>query len=136
MASQLIRATVGKLAPAFKTQAWDFKKGAARQVSLEDYKNKYLLLFFYPLDFTYVCPTEILEFSQKASNFRNVNCEVLGCSIDSHFSHEQWTKQPREKGGLGAIDIPLLADVTKKVQYNLIRFLMIMESLIMMRESL
>lgn len=60
MASQVIRAMVGKTAPYFKTIAWDFRKGNFRDISLDDYKNKYLLLFFYPLDFTFVCPTEIL----------------------------------------------------------------------------
>ena len=115
MASQALRATIGKAAPYFKTTAWDYRKGNFREISLDDYKNKYLLLFFYPFDFSFVCPTEILEFSNKAAKFRENNCEVLGCSIDSKFSHMEWTQKPRNKGGLGEIDIPLLADVNKKV---------------------
>lgn len=74
-----------------------------------------MLLFFYPLDFTFVCPTEILDFSNKAKDFRQVGCEVLGCSIDSHFTHLEYTKKSREEGGLGKIDIHLLSDVSKKI---------------------
>ena len=74
-----------------------------------------MLLFFYPLDFTFVCPTEIVEFSKHAKAFRDVGCEVVGCSIDSHFVHKQWTNTPRDQGGLGNIDIPLLADIKKEI---------------------
>mgnify|MGYP003523317049 CR=1 FL=1 len=126
MASQIIRAAIGKDAPYFKTSTSDAKKGNFRDISLDDYKNKYLLLFFYPLDFTFVCPTEILEFSNKAAKFRDVGCEVVGCSIDSKFSHMEWTQKPRNKGGLGEIDIPLLADVNKKVSGSLFRLLIAM----------
>ena len=73
------------------------------------------MLFFYPLDFTFVCPTEIVQFSGKAKEFRETGCEVIGCSIDSQFSHMEYTKKDRKKGGLGKMDIPLIADVTKSI---------------------
>ena len=84
-------------------------------MSLNDFKGKWLLLFFYPLDFTFVCPTQIIDFSNKAKSFREVNCEVVGCSIDSHFTHMEYTKKPRADGGLGKIDIPLLSDMGRKI---------------------
>jgi len=84
-------------------------------VALKDFVGKYLLLFFYPLDFTFVCPTEILDFSKKAADFRKHNCEILGCSVDSHYAHRQYTLHPRSEGGLGQIDFPLMSDLTKKI---------------------
>lgn len=84
-------------------------------MSLEDFKSKWLLLFFYPLDFTFVCPTEIVEFSNKADEFRKNNTEVVGVSIDSHFVHREWTIKSRNEGGLGKINIPLVADVKKDI---------------------
>lgn len=104
---------VQKPAPDFAAQAvigQDFK-----QVKLDDYKGKWLVLFFYPLDFTFVCPTEITAFSDKIESFKALGCEVLGCSIDSQFSHLAWNNTPREKGGLGNIKYPLLADLSKKI---------------------
>ena len=74
-----------------------------------------MILFFYPLDWTFVCPTEIIAFSDKAKEFRKLGAEVVGCSIDSKFSHFNWINQPRNQGGLGQMDIPLLADVTKQI---------------------
>jgi len=115
MASQVIRATIGKAAPFFKANAWHSSSQQFKEVSLADYKNKWLLLFFYPLDYTFVCPTEIVEFSNQAKAFRENNCEVVGCSIDSHFVHRSWTLTDRKVGGLGPIDIPLIADIKKEV---------------------
>jgi len=115
MATQVIRATIGKVAPFFKTNAWVSSSNEFKEISLDNFKNKWLLLFFYPLDFTFVCPTEIVEFSNKAAEFRKLGCEVVGCSIDSHFVHRRWTLEPRNVGGLGPLDIPLLADVKKEV---------------------
>ncbi|KAL4426308.1 hypothetical protein ABPG74_006565 [Tetrahymena malaccensis] len=106
------KAFVGKPAPAFTTTAWD---GSVKTVSLEQYAGKWVLLFFYPFDFTFVCPTEIISFSDAAETFRKMNCEVLGCSIDSHFVHAEWCKKPRKEGGLGNMQIPLLADVSKQI---------------------
>lgn len=96
MASKVIRAAVGKTAPYFKVNSWNARTQSFQEVSNEDFKNKYWLLFFYPLDFTFVCPTEIIEFSKKASLFREHNCEILGCSVDSHFSHMEYTNKPRK----------------------------------------
>lgn len=106
------KAAIGKLAPAFKATA--YHKGF-KNICLEDYKNQYLLLFFYPLDFTFVCPTEIIQFSNLYSKFKHEGCEVLGCSIDSHFSHMEYTKKPRKEGGLGEIEFPLLADLSHQI---------------------
>lgn len=100
--------------PAPEFTAMAYYKGL-KKISLSDYAGKYVVLFFYPLDFTFVCPTEIIEFSNKSDEFRKINCEVVGCSIDSAFSHMEYCKKPREKGGLGEMKIPLLADVTKKI---------------------
>lgn len=95
-------------APGFSAMAVVGKQ--FKKVSLNDYKGKYVVLFFYPLDFTFVCPTEIIAFSERANEFRKIDCEVLACSTDSEFSHLAWINTPREKGGLGDMDIPLIAD--------------------------
>ncbi|XP_037086406.1 peroxiredoxin 1-like isoform X2 [Pollicipes pollicipes] len=95
-------------APYFKCQA--VVDGEFKEISLDDYKGKYVVLFFYPLDFTFVCPTEIIAFSDAAKKFRDINCEVLACSTDSQFCHLAWINTPRKEGGLGSMDIPLLAD--------------------------
>lgn len=104
---------VGKQAPDFKGNA--VVNGAIKEISLSDFNGKWKVLFFYPLDFTFVCPTEITAFSDKINMFKDMNCEVIGCSVDSEFSHLAWTQQPRNKGGLGEINYPLLADLTKEV---------------------
>ncbi|OPJ84140.1 thioredoxin-dependent peroxide reductase, mitochondrial [Patagioenas fasciata monilis] len=109
-----------RLAPAV-TQHAPFFKGTAvvngefKDLSLDDFKGKYLVLFFYPLDFTFVCPTEIVAFSNKANEFRDVNCEVVAVSVDSHFSHLAWINTPRKSGGLGKMNIPILSDLTKQI---------------------
>lgn len=89
--------------------------GDFKQISLSDYKGKYLVLFFYPLDFTFVCPTEIIAFSDRVEEFRKIGCEVVACSTDSHFSHLAWINTPRKQGGLGEMKIPLLADKNSEV---------------------
>lgn len=104
---------VQKPAPDFKAEA--VKGQDFCNVSLSDFKGKWLALFFYPLDFTFVCPTEITAFSDRVADFKALNCEVVGCSIDSKFSHLAWINTPRAKGGLGEIQYALLADVTKKI---------------------
>jgi len=84
-------------------------------VKLSDYKGKYLVLFFYPMDFTFVCPTEIIAFSDRAAEFKKLNCEVVAASCDSVYSHLAWCSQSRKAGGLGKMNIPLLADVTHQL---------------------
>ncbi|CAL8072437.1 unnamed protein product [Orchesella dallaii] len=86
--------------------------GQFRDIRLTDYKGKYLVFFFYPLDFTFVCPTEIIAFSDRVDEFRKIGCEVIAASTDSHFSHLAWVNTPRRQGGLGKMEIPLLADKT------------------------
>src|SRR5690606_11819493 len=81
----------------------------------EHLKGKIGLLFFYPLDFTFVCPSEIIAFSNKINEFKTRNVEVVGVSVDSHFSHLAWKNTPVEKGGIGNIQYPLVADITKQI---------------------
>jgi len=104
---------IQKPAPQFKSMA--LVDGQFKEISLSDYKGKYVVLFFYPLDFTFVCPTEIIAFSDAADQFRKINCEVIAASTDSHFSHFAWVNLPRKQGGLGEMNIPLLADKNCKI---------------------
>lgn len=89
--------------------------GSFKQIKLSDYKGKYVVLFFYPLDFTFVCPTEIIAFSDQNGAFEKRNTQVIGVSIDSHFSHLAWRNTDRKQGGLGAIQYPLVADLGKQI---------------------
>ena len=100
-------------APKFKAAAW--WKDGVKTVSLDDFKGKYVVLFFYPADWSWVCPTEICEFNDKAGDFAALNCQVIGASTDTHLSHMEYTRKERKKGGLGPMDIPLLGDPSKKV---------------------
>ncbi len=107
-------AKVGQCAPEFTLEGVvgeDFKN-----ISLSDYKGKWVVLFFYPLDFTFICPTEITEFSKRDGDFKALKAQVLGVSIDSKFSHKAWLKD------LGKLNYPLLSDVTKEVsrQYGVL----------------
>ncbi|KAJ3014045.1 hypothetical protein HKX48_005383 [Thoreauomyces humboldtii] len=105
---------IGAVAPAFKTVAVA-ADGTFQTVSLDDFKGQYVVLFFYPMDFTFVCPTEIIAFSDKAAEFQKLGAQVIACSTDTQFSHLAWTQQPRKQGGLGSMAIPILADVTKTI---------------------
>ncbi len=106
---------VGTKAPDFKMQG--VFKGEFKDYSLSDYKGKWVVLFFYPLDFTFVCPTEIKEFSKRDAEFEKLNAKVLGASIDSVYSHKAWIDSE-----LGELAYPLLSDITKKVSadYNIL----------------
>jgi alkyl hydroperoxide reductase subunit AhpC len=108
-----VKARVTLPAPAFSGMA--FAEGTFKKLSLADYSGKYVVLFFYPLDFTFVCPTEICAFNDAAAHFKDVGCEVIACSVDSHFTHMEYTKKPRSEGGLGDMDIPMLSDLTKTI---------------------
>jgi len=108
------KAFVTKPAPHFEGTAVA-SDGEFVDVKLSDYKDKYLVFFFYPLDFTFVCPTEIIAFSDRVDEFRAIGCEVLACSVDSEFSHLAWTEKPRKQGGLGQMKIPILSDLTKQI---------------------
>ncbi|CAO1310803.1 unnamed protein product [Diamesa tonsa] len=96
--------------PAPKFQGTAVINGSFKDIKLEDYAGKYLVIFFYPLDFTFVCPTEIIAFSDRAEEFRKIGCEIIAVSTDSHFTHLAWINTPRKEGGLGNINLPLLAD--------------------------
>jgi peroxiredoxin (alkyl hydroperoxide reductase subunit C) len=104
---------VGKPAPKFKSQA--VVNGQIKEVSLDDYKGKWVMLFFYPLDFTFVCPTEIIGYGDKMADFQKRGVEIVGCSIDSQYSHLAWSNTPRNKGGIQGVAYPILADVTKQI---------------------
>ncbi|CAF0843986.1 unnamed protein product [Didymodactylos carnosus] len=102
-----------KQAPDFKGQA--VVDGNFKEIKLQDYKGKYLVLFFYPLDFTFVCPTELIAFNEKLEEFHKINTEVVGCSTDSVHSHLAWINTPRKQGGLGGLKYPLLSDFSKDI---------------------
>merc|ERR1711879_222343 len=113
MGIQATKAIIGKPAPAFSGTS--VLNGEFKELKLSDYLGKYLVFFFYPLDFTFVCPTEILAFNDRVEEFRALNAEVVACSIDSHFTHLAWTNTPRKEGGLGPLNMPLLSDLTHKI---------------------
>jgi peroxiredoxin (alkyl hydroperoxide reductase subunit C) len=83
--------------------------------SLQKFRGRYVALFFYPLDFTFVCPSEILAFDRRLDEFRNRDCEVIGVSVDSHFTHLAWKNTPVEEGGIGPVRFPLVSDLTKQI---------------------
>ena len=101
-------------APDFTAQAV-MPDGSFKEIKLSDYRGKYVVLFFYPLDFTFVCPTEIIAFSDAIEEFEKRNVQVLGASVDSHFSHFAWRNTPRTAGGIGQVKYPLVADLDKKI---------------------
>jgi peroxiredoxin (alkyl hydroperoxide reductase subunit C) len=84
-------------------------------LNLTDFTGKYLILLFYPLDFTFVCPTEIIAFSDRFDEFKKINTNLIAISTDSKFTHLAWVNTPREQGGLGSINIPLLSDITHQI---------------------
>jgi peroxiredoxin 2/4 len=111
---------VGLAAPDFEaTAVFDFE---FTKIKLSDYRGKYVILFFYPLDFTFVCPTEIIAFSDRYGDFEQLNAEILGVSVDSEFSHLAWTQTDRALGGIGELKYPLVADLTKSIaaDYNVL----------------
>lgn len=105
---------VTKPAPDFTAEAV-MADGSISEISLSDYKGQYVLLYFYPLDFTFVCPTEIIAFNKKAEEFKKRNTQLIGVSIDSAFTHSAWRRTPLNEGGIGEIDYPLVADLKKSI---------------------
>ena len=101
-------------APNFKAQAVMPSK-EFKEISLSDYEGKYVLLFFWPLDFTFVCPTEIIAFSDRNDEFAKLGVQILGVSTDSHFTHLAWQNTPRIDGGIGDIAYPMIADLSKEI---------------------
>lgn len=104
---------VGKKAPSFSaTAVYDQE---FLPIQLKDYLGKYVILFFYPLDFTFVCPTEITAFSDEYNRFKELNTEILGISVDSEYSHLAWLQADRSAGGLGDLEYPLISDLKKEI---------------------
>ncbi|KAI1396624.1 thioredoxin-like protein [Hypoxylon fuscum] len=108
-------AFVQRPAPAF-TATTVFPGGLFKDIFLKDYEGKWVVLLFYPMDFTFVCPTEIIQYNDALPRFEAINTAVLGVSTDSHFSHLAWTERPRKQGGLGSdLQLPLVADKSHKI---------------------
>lgn len=108
-------AKVGQPAPDFTMPSTINMEKLDKDVSLSDYKGKWLVFFFYPLDFTFVCPTEILALSDRLDEFNEIGAEVLGCSTDSVFSHRAWVNTPRNQNGIEGLKYPLASDILKEV---------------------
>lgn len=108
---------VGKKAPVFSVAACHGNKIVA-PFSLNQYLGKYVVFFFYPLDFTFVCPTELHAFEEKLSEFHKRGAEVVGCSIDSPYCHLAWLNTPKSKGGIQGVSFPLVSDVNKNIARN------------------
>lgn len=111
---------VGQTAPDFAATAVSDQE--FKTVKLSDYRGKYVVLFFYPLDFTFVCPTEITAFSDRYEEFKKINTEILGVSVDSEFSHLAWIQTDRKSGGVGDLNYPLVSDIKKEIStaYNVL----------------
>jgi len=105
---------VNKKAPDFTALAV-LEDNSMEELTLSDYRGKYVVLFFYPLDFTFVCPSEIIAFDDKLEEFKKRNCEVIAVSVDSQFSHWAWKNTPRNQGGLGQVRFPIVTDLDKKI---------------------
>lgn len=106
-------AQVGKPAPDFKAKA--VHRGQFADIDLADYRGQFVILLFYPLDFTFVCPTELIAFSDRYQEFSDLNAVILGISVDSEYAHLAWTQAERHKGGVGSISYPLLSDQSKQI---------------------
>lgn len=106
---------ITKQAPDFTATAVMPDNTMKEDFSLSDYRGKYVILFFYPLNFTFVCPSEILVFNQYLEKFKEKNCEIIGVSVDSPFSHLAWKNTPVNEGGIGDVQFPLVADLDKSI---------------------
>lgn len=109
---------VGMKAPDFTMETAVGNGEDFSKVSLSDYRGNWLVLYFYPLDFTFVCPTEIVGINKRINEFKELGAEILGVSIDSKFSHKTWINTPIENGGIGKLNYPLASDITKEVSRN------------------
>lgn len=112
--TKLSSAQVGQKAPDFNLPSTKNIEKLDQNVKLSDYSGKWLVLLFYPLDFTFVCPTELTAFSDRYDEFEGIGAEIIGLSTDSVFSHRAWLQTPREKGGVEGLVYPLAADITKQ----------------------
>lgn len=107
-------ALVTREAPDFTAQAV-MPDNSFAALTLSSFRGKYVVLFFYPLDFTFVCPSEIIAFDKALSKFQERDAEVIGVSVDSHFTHLAWKSTPRDQGGIGRINYPLVSDLSKNI---------------------
>ena len=105
---------VGRKVPEFKTKAV-MKDQIFDNFTLTDYLGQYVILFFYPLDFTFVCPTELHAFQEKLKDFEKRNAQVIGCSVDSCFSHAAWLNTPKSQGGIQGVSYPIISDLNKSI---------------------
>ena len=105
---------IGKAAPHFKATAV-VKGEIVDNFSLDAFLGKYVVFFFYPLDFTFVCPTELHAFEEKAQEFEKRGAQIVGCSVDSAYSHFAWLNMPKSKGGIEGVSYPLVSDLTKTI---------------------
>ena len=105
---------VGKPAPEFTAQAV-YGNNEIKELKLADYKGKHVVLFFWPLDFTFVCPSELIAFDHRLEEFQKRGVEVIGCSIDSHFTHLAWKNTPINNGGIGQVQYPMVADINHAI---------------------
>ena len=108
---------VTKPAPEFTATAV-MADNTFKQISLSNYRGKKVVLFFYPLDFTFVCPTELLAFDHRLAEFEKRGVQVLGCSVDSEFSHLAWRNTPLNAGGIGQVKYPIISDMDKSISRN------------------
>ncbi|MBF0095853.1 MAG: peroxiredoxin [Magnetococcales bacterium] len=106
---------VTKPAPDFTANAVMPDNSIKPDFRLSDYRGKFVVLFFYPLDFTFVCPSELIAFDHRLQEFKNRNVEVIGVSIDSHFTHLAWKNTPVNNGGVGQLRYPMVADISKEI---------------------
>ena len=111
----MAEAKVGQAAPDFEMPSTKNIEKLNENVQLDDYKGRWLVLLFYPLDFTFVCPTELTAFSDRYDDFEGIGAAVIGVSTDSVHSHRAWLKTPRDKGGVEGLRYPLASDITKSV---------------------
>src|SRR5918912_52830 len=114
-ATAMEKAMVGQPAPDFDMASTKNIETLKENVKLSDYKGKWVVLLFYPLDFTFVCPTELTTFSDRYEDFQGIGAEVIGVSTDSVHSHRAWLKTPRDRGGVEGLKYPLASDITKRV---------------------
>jgi peroxiredoxin (alkyl hydroperoxide reductase subunit C) len=108
---------VGKKAPEFKAKAV-VKDKIFDDFCLSDFTGKYIVFFFYPLDFTFVCPTELHAFQERLKDFEKRNAQLVGCSVDSCFSHAAWLNTPKSKGGIQGVTYPIVSDLNKSIARN------------------
>lgn len=117
--NKMMRALIGKKAPQINAPAVVNGNEVVNNFSLDQYVGKkYVVLFFYPLDFTFVCPTELHAFQEKLTEFEKRNVAVVGCSVDSEFSHYAWLQMEKNKGGIKGVTYPVVSDLSKTISEN------------------